>query len=177
MAPAGAAVWNSPTIDAARHALYVGTGDAFTEPAAKNSDAVVAMDLDTGNILWSFQAVPNDAWMVGCVPVPSENCPKDLGVDWDFGSSPILVDDPTGRVLLLATPKSGTVFALDPAKKGAVVWKTDLALKACAKQRRNCFRRRTDSKRDIPRAGRRAIRGDRSSYRQARLGRDPRIAR
>ncbi len=69
MGPAGAAVWNSPTIDPKAHALYVGTGDAFTEPAAKNSDAVVALDLTTGNILWSFQAVENDAWMVGCVPV------------------------------------------------------------------------------------------------------------
>ena len=36
MAPAGGAVWNSPTIDAERQLLYVGTGDAFTEPAPKN---------------------------------------------------------------------------------------------------------------------------------------------
>jgi polyvinyl alcohol dehydrogenase (cytochrome) len=146
-APAGGAVWNSPTIDLAAHALYVGTGDAFTEPAAKNSDAVVAMDLDTGNILWSFQAVPNDAWMVGCVPVPSENCPKDLGVDWDFGSSPILVQDSSGRMLLLATPKSGTVFALDPAKKGALVWKIDLALKPAPNNGEIAFGGASDSKR------------------------------
>ena len=146
-APAGAAVWNSPTIDPARHALYVGTGDAFTEPAAKNSDAVVAMDLDTGNILWSFQAVSNDAWMVGCVPVASENCPKDLGVDWDFGSSPVLVHDSSGRMLLLATPKSGTVFALDPAQKGTVVWKIDLAKKPAPNNGEIAFGGATDSKR------------------------------
>jgi len=146
-APAGAAVWNAPTIDPGRHALYVGTGDAFTEPAARNSDAVVAMDLDTGNILWSFQAVPNDAWMVGCVPVPSENCPKDLGVDWDFGSSPVLTHDSAGRMLVLATPKSGTVFALDPAKKGEVVWKIDLALKPAPNNGEIAFGGATDAKR------------------------------
>ncbi|HKV04481.1 MAG TPA: PQQ-binding-like beta-propeller repeat protein [Candidatus Acidoferrales bacterium] len=126
-APAGAAVWNAPTIDPRRHALYVGTGDAYTEPAAKNSDAIVALDLETGNILWSFQAVPNDAWMVGCVPDATENCPKHLGVDFDFGSSPILLNMPSGHRLLLATPKSGTVFALDPDRNGAVVWKLSVS--------------------------------------------------
>src|ERR1019366_10034479 len=54
--PAGAAVWNSPTIDAKRHALYVGTGNAYTEPAAKTSDSIVALDLKTGKFIWSFQA-------------------------------------------------------------------------------------------------------------------------
>jgi polyvinyl alcohol dehydrogenase (cytochrome) len=147
MAPAGAAVWNSPTIDPAAHALYVGTGDAFTEPAAKTSDAVVAMDLDTGNILWSFQAVQNDAWMVGCVPVSTENCPKDLGVDWDFGSSPVLVHDSAGRKLLLATPKSGTVFGLDPEKKGTVVWKIDLSQKPAPNNGQIAFGGSSDAKR------------------------------
>ncbi len=147
MAPAGAAVWNSPTIDPKAHALYGGTGDAFTEPAAKNSDAVVAMDLDTGNILWSFQAVPNDSWMVGCVPVPSENCPKDLGVDWDFGSSPVLVRDASGRRILLATPKSGTVFALDPDKSAKVIWKINLALKPAPNNGEIAFGGATDSDR------------------------------
>lgn len=122
-APAGAAVWNAPTIDPQRHALYVGTGDAYTEPAAKTSDAIVAMDLKTGKILWSFQAVKNDAWAGGCYPKPTDNCPKHLGPDHDFGASPILVNLGGGRSLLLGTPKSGTIFALDPDRKGALVWK------------------------------------------------------
>ena len=126
-APAGGAIWNSPTIDDNRHVLYVGTGDAYTEPAAKNSDAVVAMDLTTGKIVWSFQAVPNDAWMVGCVPVSTENCPKDLGVDWDFGSSPILLNLVNQRQILVATPKSGTVFGLDPDERGKVLWSVNLS--------------------------------------------------
>jgi polyvinyl alcohol dehydrogenase (cytochrome) len=147
MAPAGGAVWNSPTIDAKLHALYVGTGDAFTEPAAKNSDAVVALDLQTGNILWSFQAVKNDSWMVGCVPVPTDNCPKDLGVDYDFGSSPVLAGGPNGGRLLLATPKSGDVIALDPDRKGAVVWRLNVSEKPAPNNGEIAFGGSTDSKR------------------------------
>jgi polyvinyl alcohol dehydrogenase (cytochrome) len=145
-APAGAAVWNSPTIDPRRNALYVGTGDAYTEPAAKTSDAVVALDLKTGAILWSFQAVPNDAWMVGCVPVTTENCPKDLGVDFDFGSSPILVEVPDRGSLLLATPKNGTVYALDPDRKGAVVWSVSLSEKTAPNNGQIAFGGSTDSR-------------------------------
>ncbi len=147
MGPAGAAVWNSPTIDPKAHALYVGTGDAFTEPAAKTSDAVVALDLTTGNILWSFQAVENDAWMVGCVPVSSDNCPKDLGVDWDFGSSPVLVRTANGKRILLATPKSGTVFALDPDRKGGVIWRLNLSESPAPNNGEIAFGGSTDSKR------------------------------
>jgi polyvinyl alcohol dehydrogenase (cytochrome) len=147
MGPAGAAVWNSPTIDPKAHALYVGTGDAFTEPAAKTSDAVVALDLTTGNILWSFQAVENDAWMVGCVPVSSDNCPKDLGVDWDFGSSPVLVRTANGKRILLATPKSGTVFALDPDRKGGMIWRLNLSESPAPNNGEIAFGGSTDSKR------------------------------
>jgi len=48
--PAGGAVWNSPTIDSQRGVLYIGTGDAYTQPAAATTDAVEAMDLKTGRI-------------------------------------------------------------------------------------------------------------------------------
>jgi polyvinyl alcohol dehydrogenase (cytochrome) len=126
-APAGGGVWNTPTIDPKRHALYVGTGDAYTTPAAKNTDAVMALDLDSGRILWSVQATENDAWVVGCMrPTPLENCPKDFGPDQDFGSPPILRDLPGGRTLLIAGQKSGNVWAYDPDRKGAVVWRTAL---------------------------------------------------
>ena len=38
--PAGAGVWSSPTVDLKRRAVYVATGNAYTEPAARGSDAV-----------------------------------------------------------------------------------------------------------------------------------------
>ncbi len=126
-APAGAAIWNSPTVDLKRNALYVGTGDSYTEPAAKNSDAILAMDLDTGKMLWSFQDIKNDSWAVGCDGKHVVgNCPEELGPDYDFSVSPMLRTLPNGREFLVVTGKSGYVLALDPDKKGAVLWKTPL---------------------------------------------------
>jgi polyvinyl alcohol dehydrogenase (cytochrome) len=128
--PAGGGVWNSPTIDPKRHALYVGTGDAYTEPAAKGTDAILALDLNTGKVLWSVQDLVGDAWLVGCEVTPRpENCPKNLGPDFDFGDSPILKDLPNGRSVLVAGQKSGLVWAHDPDRKGAVVWKVDTTTK------------------------------------------------
>ena len=106
---------------------YIGTGDAYTEPAAKTTDALMALDLDSGKILWVVQDTGNDAWLVGCNGATRpENCPKDLGPDHDFGASPILKTLPNGRTLLIAGQKSGNVWAHDPDQKGAVVWRTAL---------------------------------------------------
>ena len=126
--PAGGGVWNSPTLDPKRRALYVGTGDAYTAPAARTTDAIVALDMDNGRMLWSMQDQPGDAWVVGCPPTntPSPNCPKENGPDYDFGSSPILKNLPNGSSILIAGQKSGIVWAHDPDRKGAVVWKTSV---------------------------------------------------
>jgi polyvinyl alcohol dehydrogenase (cytochrome) len=126
-APAGAAVWNSPTIDPKRHALYIGTGDGYTEPGARNSDSIMALDMNSGRILWSVQDTVGDAWIKGCDSGGSENCPKHLGPDYDFGSSPILRTLPNGHQIIVAAQKSGNVLAYDPDHQGALLWKTNLA--------------------------------------------------
>jgi polyvinyl alcohol dehydrogenase (cytochrome) len=127
--PSGGAVWSAPTVDPEHHALYIGTGDAYTETAQpiKTTDAVVALNMDTGKLMWSSQDTENDVWLAGCNPQStSENCPKDIGPDYDFGSSPILRALPDGRRLLIAGQKSGIVWAHDPDKQGTVVWKAQL---------------------------------------------------
>ncbi len=53
--PSGAPVWTAPAIDTKRNALYVTTGDNYSEPASRTSDAFIAMDLDSGKILWTRQ--------------------------------------------------------------------------------------------------------------------------
>jgi len=120
-APAGAAVWSSPTIDEKRGAIYVGTGNAYTQPAVKTSDAVLAMDIKTGKILWANQATTADAFLVGCRP-GVENCPKDLGPDFDFGNAPILRTLPGGKRVLVIGQKSGIVWGLDPDNEGKELW-------------------------------------------------------
>jgi polyvinyl alcohol dehydrogenase (cytochrome) len=123
---AGAAIWHAPTLDPAHRAIYVATGDAYTEPAHRNTDAVMAIHMDTGKVLWAVQDYENDAWLVGCAQEANENCPDDLGPDYDFGAAPILHTLPGGRRVLMAGNKSGQVFAHDPDREGARLWKATL---------------------------------------------------
>ena len=125
--PAGASIWSTPTIDTKLRAIYVATGNAFTEPAAKTSDGIVAFDLQTGKILWSYQGVENDASPAGCNgPNKGEQCPEQVGPDWDFANSPILRVLAGGQRVLVAAHKGGMAVALDPDRKGALLWKADL---------------------------------------------------
>jgi len=127
--PSGAAVWSAPTIDARRNALYVGTGNAYSRPVASTTDSLLALDLDSGRVLWSVQALPNDAWIPGCAPGAAAvgNCPEDVGPDYDFGASPILKTLPGGKRLLVSVQKSGDAWAHDPDRRGALVWQARLA--------------------------------------------------
>jgi polyvinyl alcohol dehydrogenase (cytochrome) len=121
--PAGAGVWSAATVDERTNSLYVATGDAFTAPAAPESDAIVAFDLDTGRRRWFKQMTPDDAYIYGCGGAKqSETCPPTQGPDFDFGASPILRTLPNGRRVLTAGQKSGVVWGLDPDKEGAVLW-------------------------------------------------------
>ena len=47
--------------------------------------------------------------------------------DWDFSAGVIMIDMPGGRSLLIAGQKSGMVWAHDPDRKGALVWKSDIS--------------------------------------------------
>jgi polyvinyl alcohol dehydrogenase (cytochrome) len=127
-APAGASIWSAPTIDTKLKAIYVSTGNAFTQPAAKTSDAIVAFDMATGKMLWWYQGVENDASPQGCGGrgPKGEQCPEHPGPDWDFANSPILKTLANGKRVLIAAHKGGTAVAIDPDNKGALLWKADL---------------------------------------------------
>ena len=119
--PAGAPVWNSPTIDAERGVLYVGTGEAYTSPAADTSDAVLAFSLATGERQWAKQLLGGDAWNMACFIGEAANCPEEDGPDLDIGASTVLWSGGE-RDYLLVGQKSGDVYALDPDNGGTVVW-------------------------------------------------------
>ena len=122
--PSGAPIWTAPTIDTKRNVLYVTTGDNYSDPPTATSDAFLAMDLDTGKIVWSRQTTSNDAYTVACRLPDTTNCPDSNGPDFDFGSSPILVTLPNGRRALIAGQKSGIVHAIDPDRNGQILWQT-----------------------------------------------------
>ena len=123
MGPSGVGVWSAPTVDARRNLVYVTTGDNYSHPATELSDAVVALDLASGRTVWSKQVTAGDIFNGSCRG-DKLNCPGDAGPDFDFGSSAIPVTLPGGKDLLLAGQKSGVVYALDPDKKGEMVWQT-----------------------------------------------------
>ncbi len=122
LGPSGAAVWNSPTIDADRHALYIGTGDNYSEPGSATSDAVIALDLKEGKILWVKQLTPDDRFNVGCFGLDKSSCPKNPGGDFDVGAPPILRVLKNGKSLLIVGQKSGIAYGLDPDDGGRIVW-------------------------------------------------------
>ena len=124
--PSGAGVWASPTLDVKRGVMYIATGDNYSSPATSLSDAIVALEIATGHVVWSKQTTAGDAYNSSC-GTDKQICPDEDGPDYDFGSSAILTQLPGGRDILLAGQKSGMVYALDPEKKGELMWEVRIA--------------------------------------------------
>ena len=159
-ARAGGSVWNAPTVDAKRKAVYFGTGDSETEPAPKTTDAIMAVDMNTGKVLWSYQAQEGDSYLSTCSQNKTENCPENVGPDLDIGNSPMLRTLASGKSVVVAGTKDGNVFALDPDKKGGLVWKTTASQNppgdpAAAAQRHRVGRRGGSAERLLRTLGRR----------------------
>jgi polyvinyl alcohol dehydrogenase (cytochrome) len=120
--PSGAAIWSSPTVDRAKRRIYVTTGDNYSDPPSDTSDAFLAFDMDSGELMWTRQMTAGDAYTVDCGGPNPINCPQANGPDLDFGSSAILIDLGNGRRALVAGQKSGVVHAIDPDRDGAILW-------------------------------------------------------
>lgn len=125
--PSGAPIWSTPSVDLKRRRVYVTTGQNTSLPTTPTSDAIIAVDLDSGAGRVVFQALRDDVWHWGCgrpPATPNPNCPtgKDLNSrDFDFGGAVVLAELADGSDVLLAGQKSGDLWALDP-DSGAVVW-------------------------------------------------------
>lgn len=123
--PAGGAIWSAPSIDVKRGLVYAATGNGYADPVQPMTDSVIAFDQKTGAIRWYTQLIAGDQWVMGCQPTNPNNpaCPATLGPDYDFSATPVLATV-GNRELLVLPQKSGIAYALDPAKKGELVWKT-----------------------------------------------------
>jgi polyvinyl alcohol dehydrogenase (cytochrome) len=123
-APSGMSIWGVPMVDAARGQVLIGTGQNFSRPTTGNSDAIVALDIKTGEVRWVFQATANDAYNVTCdTPEVDGHCDKPIGPDYDFGAPPVLAKLPSGGQAVIAGSKNGVVYSLNP-DTGTLNWST-----------------------------------------------------
>jgi polyvinyl alcohol dehydrogenase (cytochrome) len=128
--PSGAVPWSSPTVDIAKRAIYVGTGVNYSLPTTNTSDAILALDMDSGRLLWSRQFTSADAWTFACGAPDKTNCPREPVVDSDFGNSGMLRNlkgGKRGKRILIASDKGGTVYGINPDQAGEIVWKQKIA--------------------------------------------------
>ena len=128
--PSGAPIWSLPTIDEARNRVIVSTGENTSHPGTDTSDAIIALDLDTGKVAWRFQAMASDVWNMACndreMQKSGPNCAVlygGAGRDFDFGATPVLIKGVNGKDVVIGGQKSGHVWALDAAT-GKVLWST-----------------------------------------------------
>jgi outer membrane protein assembly factor BamB len=101
-------VWGSPTVDPTTKHVYVGTGNCTSSPDGygRFSEALVALDLATGQVRWTYQPhAPN----------------RD---DLDFAGAPNLFDA-GGRAVVGLGNKDAVYYAVDRST-GQLVWSTQV---------------------------------------------------
>lgn len=101
----GGMTWMTGTYDPALNLLYWGTGNPtpVLESSTRPGDnpytcSIVALNPDTGKLVWAFSASPHDTH------------------DWDAVETPVLVDadfQGTPRKMLMQTSRNGYFFVLD----------------------------------------------------------------
>lgn len=161
----GGAVWGSePPIDEKRQQIIIATGNSYTLPdeieacraandytttevtfpdvcrkAGDLTEALVAFDLETGDVRWSSSHSAVEAWTIACgINLPdlgfvlpreyfsAEACPNIPGPDIDYGMAPIYVPGkvgvtPLGRDVIVTGQKSGIV-TVNNVNNGHIMW-------------------------------------------------------
>lgn len=147
----GASVWgNNIPIDPARKLVFVATGnlhngpstlpttaerDPTTLPLGVHAESIIALNMKTGDIVWSSRLIPPSTMDVGSLacflpifaqlpqsitgctdPLVSANGGAMLAqyTDTDFAQQPMLTEV-NGKQVLIGHQKSGTVYELDPS--------------------------------------------------------------
>lgn len=99
--------WGTATFDDELGLVYIPTGNGTpdhwggkrSEETDRYSTSVIALNIETGELVWHFQTVHHDLW------------------DWDLSAPPTFVDMPDGKgdtvPALVQVGKAGQIFVLD----------------------------------------------------------------
>jgi outer membrane protein assembly factor BamB len=149
---AGGGIWTSPAVDLANGYAYAGTSNPYSKKVEhKNTNAILKIDIDAkrrtyGTIVASYKGLieqydpaVHDAVEPVCDAagedpnlqlVAGDSAPC-LQLDLDFGASPNLFRDSTGRLLIGDLQKAGVYHAAD-ATTMAGVWKATVGASCAA---------------------------------------------
>ena len=109
----GGGIWTTPSVDAATNTLYVSTGTQGQSPASSQplSLAIVALDASTLAV--------KDSWQI---PAAQQ------ALDSDWGVTPILFGDASGRPMVASINKNGYIYAFDRrALSAGPLWERKIA--------------------------------------------------
>ncbi|WP_344923492.1 PQQ-binding-like beta-propeller repeat protein [Streptosporangium oxazolinicum] len=108
----GVSVWSSAAVDLTARLAYIGTGQSYYTPAGPMSDALVAINIDTGRIVWSRQFTAGDSY--------TAYTSNPGGRDYDIGAAPNLFAI-NGRAVVGVGDKGGMYKVFDRLT-GALIW-------------------------------------------------------
>lgn len=111
----GVGVWATVAVDTVRKFAYVGTGNAYAAPAGPHVDSMLALQYETGTLMWAKQFTNEDVFSVRG---------GGSGPDFDIGAS-ANVFTVGGKELLGVGIKSGDYAALN-RDTGEVAWMAHL---------------------------------------------------
>jgi outer membrane protein assembly factor BamB len=113
----GVSVWSSVAVDVDSKTAFIGTGQAYSEPAGPYSDSLIALDYETGAHVWHYQITPNDIYTI-----------NGGSLDRDVGAAPNLFEATvkgTLRKLVGVGDKGGHYTVVDRVT-GELVWQRRL---------------------------------------------------
>ncbi len=108
----GGGIWQTPALDAATQTVYVTTGN-YSQPTSQPlAQSIVALDATTLKVKSSWQTPPSQSIL-----------------DGDWGTTPSLFTDASGRQLVGAANKNGLFYAFDRGQLDAgPVWMQRIAI-------------------------------------------------
>jgi polyvinyl alcohol dehydrogenase (cytochrome) len=112
---AGGSVWSSAAVDDTRTLVFIGTGQAYEEPAGPRTDSLIAIRYDTGEVAWVHQFTADDVFTIAG---------GGSGPDADVGASPNLFSIGSRDVVGVGQ-KNGFYHVLD-RETGETVWEVQL---------------------------------------------------